>query len=240
MRLAVIPWLVALAVPAGSMAQEEGRQEARDPQPAMPPRLGLHVENALGLFLANSTRWPDGSRASPSCAPLDDACNFSVALGLGMDWLPLRHFGLGLRGRWVHPRSSATILGRHLEVVEVLAVPQLHLPWKWRRFPPAGARSYLAVPIGVAWSFLSRRWTRAVKEDWNGRPGLSTGVALGLEMYWSRRWGTLVELAYQVRFLRATLISTPVDEPQAQVGQQITTTHHQILFSVGLLLGFYR
>ena len=74
-------------------------------------------------------------------------------------------------------------------------------------------------------------------EDWNSRPGLSAGAAIGLEMYWSRRWGTLVELGYQARFLSADVISTPVDEPQAQVSERVTTTQHQILFSVGLLVG---
>jgi len=129
------------------------------------------------------------------------------------------------------------MLGRHLDVVEVLVVPQVSVPWKWRRWPRGGARPYFAVPVGVAWSYQSRNWTRAVTEDWNSRPGLSAGAAIGLEIYWSRRWGTLVELGYQARFLSADVVSTPVDEPQAQVSERVTTTQHQILFSVGLLVG---
>ena len=118
-------------------------------------------------------------------------------------------------------------------------MPQLHVPWN-RRVPRGGALSYVALPIGLAWSFQSRTWTRAVNEDWNSRPGLSVGAAIGVEMFWGRRWGTLVELGYQARFLSAEVISTPVDEPQAQASERVTTTQQQILLTVGLLFGLRR
>lgn len=120
---------------------------------------------------------------------------------------------------------------------DVLLVPHVNLPWHWQRFPRGGARPYLAAPFGVAWSYQSRNWTRAVNEDWNSRPGLSVGAALGLELFWNRRWGGLVELGYQARFLSADVISTPVDEPQARVSERVTTTQHQILFSSGIVFG---
>ena len=227
-------WLVSQAMPASAAAQE-------DAQPTTQPGLRLHVEGALGLLLSDSSRWPDGLRASPSCPPLsDEVCDFAPALALGMDWSLSHHFDLGLRGRWIHPFPVRTMLGRHLDVVEVLIVPQLNVPWKWRRWPPKGARPYVAAPVGVAWSFQYRNWTRAVSEDWNSRPGLSAGVAVGFEMYFSRRFAILVELGYQARFLSADVVSTPVDEPEAQVSERVTTTQHQILFSVGVLFGLHR
>jgi hypothetical protein len=229
--------LLGLAVPAGAMAQQEVHQEVQSP---VPPSLRLRLEVALGQLSSDSTQWHDGSQASPSCAPYLYACDLSPALGLGIDWSPLRYIGLGLRGRWVHQLASTSIFGRHLDVLEVLSVPQVNLPWKWRRFPRRGARPYVALPLGVAWSFQSRSWTRAVNEDWNSHPGLSAGVAVGLEMYWTARWGSLVELGYQARFLSADVVSTPVDEPQAQASEHVTTRQHQIIFSVGLLFGLLR
>jgi len=56
-------------------------------------------------------------------------------------------------------------------------------------------------------------------------------------MYWSHRWGTFLELGYQARFLSADVVSTPVSEPQAQVSERVTTTQHQILFTVGVVFG---
>jgi hypothetical protein len=129
------------------------------------------------------------------------------------------------------------MLGRHLDVVEMLIIPQLNLPWKWRRWPPKGARPYIAIPLGLAWSFQYRNWTRAVDEDWNSRTGVSVGVAVGYEMYFSPRFGMRVELGYQARFLSADVVSTPVDEPQSQVTERVTTTQQQLLFSLGIVFG---
>jgi hypothetical protein len=133
--------------------------------------------------------------------------------------------------------GEANYFGRRLYVLEVLSVPHVNLPWYWRRFPRGGARPYVALPVGLAWTYQTRAWSRAVHEDWNSRPGLSVGAALGLELFWSRRWGGLVELGYQARFMSADVISTPVDEPSARVSERVTTTQQQILFTVGVVFG---
>ena len=224
---------VSLAMPASATAQQ-------DELPAL-PSLRLHVEGALGMFLSDSSQWPDGVRASPSCPPLSaEVCDFTPALALGMDWSPLQRFDFGLRGRWIHPFPVRDLLGRHLDVVELLIVPQYNLPWKWRRWPPRGARPYVAVPVGVAWSFQYRDWTRAVNEDWNGRPGLSAGVAAGFEMYFSPRFAIFMELGYQARLLFSDVVSTPVNEPQSQVTERVKTTQQQLLFSLGVVFGLRR
>ena len=185
---------------------------------------------------------PDGSRASPSCAPQlpPSFCKIAPALGLGMDWSPVALFGLGLRGRWVPGiPGNGSIFGRRLDVVEVLLVPQVSLPWK-TRIPRGGARPYVAAPVGLAWSFESRTWERAVQEVWNARPVFSAGAALGLELYWGARWGTLLELDYRARFLSADVVSTPLAEPASQATERVTVIQHQLVFSVGLLFGLPR
>ena len=226
--------LTCLACTASVRAEE-------DPQPQYPPSLRLHFDGGLGLLLSDSSRWPDGLQASPSCPPSSaEVCNFAPAFSLGTDWSLRRYFDLGLGVRWIHPFPVRQTLGRHLDVVEVLIIPQLNLPWKWRRWPPKGARPYIAIPLGLAWSFQYRNWTRAVDEDWNSRPGLGAGVAVGYEMYFSLRFGMRVELAYQARFLSADVVSTPVDEPQSQVAERVTTTQQQLLFSLGIVFGLRR
>jgi hypothetical protein len=59
-------------------------------------------------------------------------------------------------------------------------------------------------------------------------------------MYFSLRFGMRVELAYQARFLSADVVSTPVDEPQSQVAERVTTTQQQLLFSLGIVFGLRR
>lgn len=170
-------------------------------------------------------------------------CGIVVSLGMGVDWAPFRQVSFGLRGRWFIPGAAysdnTNMLGRHLDVVEILLVPQLGLPWDLR-FPRGGARPYLALPVGVAWSYASRNWTRAVNEDWGARPGLSVGAALGIELFWGPRLGTLLELGYQAHFLSSDVTQTPVDEPPARVTERVTTTQHQIFFSVGIVFGVRR
>jgi len=228
--------VLTVAAPVTARAQENGRVPT-------PPSLRLHVDGSFGHSISDLSRWPDGSTTSLSCSPLAFACGTVVAVGIGVDWAPFHHVSLGLRGRWFIPGASysdnTNMLGRHLDVVEALLVPQLRLPWKWR-IPRGGARPYLTMPVGVAWSYESRNWTRAVTEDWRSRPGLSAGAAVGIELFWGRRLGTLLELGYQARFLSADVVSTPVDEPQAQVSERVTTTQHQLLFSLGILFGLQR
>ena len=226
--------LASLATLGSATAQEES-------QVRVPPRLRLHVEGALGLVLADSTRWPDGVRTSPSCRPgSEELCELTPAFALGIDWSALPHFDLGSRVRWIQPFPIRATLGRHLDVVEVLALPQWNLPWKPTRWPPAGARLYVALPVGVAWAFQYRDWTRAVEEDWRSRPGLSTGGAAGFEMYFSPRFAILIELGYQARFLSADVVSTPVDEPASHVSERVATTQHQVFLSLGMVFGLRR
>lgn len=242
--------LGVLGLPARPGAQEEPDPVASGAAPAQvheepslpprlpaPPSLRLHVEGALTDLRSNTTRWPDGTTSSPACTGLVD-CDLGLAAALGLDWSSRRRVGVGLRGRMHrHFAGDANDLGRRLYVLEVLSVPHVNLPWFGRRFPRGGARPYLALPVGVAWSFQTRAWSRAVREDWHSRPGLSVGAALGLELFWSRRWGGLMELGYQARFMSADVVSTPVDEPSARVSERVTTTQHQILFSVGIVFG---
>jgi len=228
--------LGTLAASSGAIAQEVAEASP------LPPRLRLHVEGGLGVYLSNSMQMPDGSRASPSCSPqlITAFCRIAPALGLGMDWSLLPLFGLGLRGRWVHGiPGNGSIFGRRLDVVEVLLVPQVTLPWK-KRIPRSGARPYVAVPVGLAWSFESRTWERAVQEDWNARPGLSAGAALGLELFGGTSWGALIELDYQARFLSADVVSIPLAEPASQTTERVAVVQHQLVFSVGLLFGLHR
>lgn len=78
-----------------------------------------------------------------------------------------------------------------------------------------------------------------MKEDWNSRPGLSVGAALGLELFWGLRWG-IVELDYRARFLSAEVLSTPLDEPASKATERVTVTQHQLVLSLGLLFGLHR
>jgi hypothetical protein len=74
----------------------------------------------------------------------------------GFDWSPARLFGLGVHARWLVGRAAwEEYLGRHIDIIEVLLVARLELPWKWR-WPYGGARPYLALPLGPAWSYESR------------------------------------------------------------------------------------
>ncbi len=231
---------LCLGTLAGS-AETRAEEEAGVSAP-LPPGLRLHVAAGLGAYLSQSMREPDGSQASATCSQeaIRWLCTVSPALGFGIDWSPVDPFGLGLRGRWVHAvHGNATIFGRQLDVFEALLVPQVRLPWR-KGIPRGGARPYVAAPVGLAWSFQSRKWERAVREDWNARPGLSAGAALGLELFWGRRWGTLVELDYRARFLSADVVSTPLDEPASKATLRVTATQHQIVFSVGLLFGWAR
>jgi hypothetical protein len=242
--------LAALGLSAHAAAQQaldplgSGDAPARVPEtPDLPPRLPappslrVHVEGALTDLQANTTRWPDGTTSSPTCTGLV-SCNLGLAAGLGLDWSSRGHVGFGVRARMHrHFAGDANDFGRRLYVLDLLSVPHVDLPWFSRRFPRGGARPYVALPVGLAWSFQTRAWSRAVHEDWNSRPGLSVGAALGLELFWSRRWGGLMELGYQARFMSADVISTPIDEPSARVSERVTTTQHQLLFSVGIVLG---
>jgi hypothetical protein len=231
---------MACCLAALAASAEASCEEAAETAWPQPPRLRLHVDGGLGGYLSYSMRMPDGSRASPSCSSLQlipAFCRIAPALGLGMDWSPVPLFGLGLRGRWVHAiPGNGSIFGRRLDVVEVLLVPQMSLPWH-KRIPRGGARPYLAAPVGLAWSFESRAWERAVQESWNGRAGLSVGAALGFELFWGARWGTLLELDYRARFLSADVVSTSFAEPASPATERVTVTQHQLIFSVGLLFG---
>jgi|GEM_PF-5430482 len=225
------------AMPASSLVNES--------DPLLPPRLS-HVRFHLAVGLAetgpNGTMadWPGGSTVNSSCS----TCLFtqvSPVVDLGVDWSPTRCFGLGLRGRWVHGDDSYSIMGRHWDVLEVLLTPQLNLPWPWPwRWPRGGLRPYLALPIGPAWSFQSRAWSRAVAEEWHSRTGVSVGAALGFEFYVARRWGFLVETNYQERYLSADVVQTPVDEPQAQASERVTLMQRHLTFSIGLLVALDR
>ena len=236
---------VTMAFCLGALAAsaEARAQEAVEAPLPLPPRLRLHVEVGLGAYLSYSMQMPDGSRASPSCSSLQlipALCRITPALGLGMDWSPVPLFGLGLRGRWVPAiAGNGSIFGRRLDVVEVMLVPQMSLPWR-KRIPRGGARTYVAAPVGLAWSFESRGWERAVREDWESRPGLSAGIALGFELFWGARWGTFLELDYRARFLSADVVSTPLAEPASQATERVTVIQHQLVFSVGLLFGMQR
>jgi hypothetical protein len=66
------------------------------------------------------------------------------------------------------------------------------------------------------------------------------GAAVGFELFWTPRWGVLLEVGYQARFMSADVTSTPVDEPQAQVTERVTMRQHQILLSVGIVFGLHR
>ena len=220
-------------IPAPSLTNEG----ALLPPPA-PPRLRLHVAAGLVDAGPNGTmaKWPGGSTVGSWCS--DGPCLFSQVLDLGADWSSTRYFGLGLRGRWVN-ESDYNLLGRRWDVLEVLLTPELNLPWPWR-WPRGGLRPYLALPIGPAWSFQSRAWSRAVAEEWHSRTGVSVGAALGFEFYVRRRWGFVVETNYQERYLAADVVETPVGEPQAQASERVTLMQRQLAFSVGLLLALDR
>jgi len=202
-----------------------------------PPRLRVHMDGVLADdgHTETSAEWPGGSTEFATCQRWP-SCDASLALGLGADWSPNRFLSLGLRARWHRGNDQLTVLGRRWDVVEALFVPQLNVPWRWR-WPRGGLRPYLALPFGPAWSFQSRNWSRAVEEEWNSRTGLSVGVALGMEFYWNHRWGWLVEVGYQARFLSADVVSTPVVDPQSQASERMTLRQRQILFSAGLLFG---
>jgi hypothetical protein len=208
--------------------------------PPRPPQLRLHLAAGLAEGGPNGTmaNWPGGSTVDSWCS----TCPFtqvSPVLDLGADWSPTRYYGLGLRGRWVRGGDSYNLLGRHWDVLEVLLTPQLNLPWPWR-WPRGGLRPYLALPIGPAWSFQSRAWSRAVAEEWHSRTGVSVGGALGFEFYVSRRWGFVVETSYQERTLSADVVETPVGEPQAQASERVTLMQRHLAFSVGLLVALDR
>ncbi len=47
----------------------------------------------------------------------------------------------------------------------------------------------------------------------------------------------LIEVGYQARFYSADVTSTLVDSPEVQVKDRIRYRDHQILVSIGLLLG---
>ena len=156
-------------------------------------------------------------------------------LELGLDWSPFRYVGAGMRARWIVADTTSNLLGRRFNAVEVLLTPQFQFPWPWR-WPRGGLRPYLALPIGPAWSFESRAWSRAVAEDWQSRVGLSLGAALGFEFYLSRRWGFVVETSYQERYLSADVVETPLAEPQAQATERVTLTQRHLTVSLGLLV----
>lgn len=218
--------LLSLGLPANAHAQEQGR-------PRLSPSLYAHAEGILADSTSDVTRWPDGSSASP--AGSNKIHGFGYGLGAGMACSVIPRFTLGLRGRWLQRSPLETVWGRRLDVVEAVLVPQLNL---LRRI--GNMRPYVAVPLGAAWSIQRRSWTRAVEEEWNSRPGLTVGGSVGIEVFGPSQLGLLLELGYQARFLSASVISTPVEEPQSRVSERVTTTQHQIIFSAGLALGLRR
>jgi hypothetical protein len=225
--------------------EEEGAlipnaQPPAKPLPLVPPpRLRVQIKAGLAETYGPSwIQWSDGNREYESCPSFP--CGLRFALGAGVDWSPVRYFGIGLHARWLVGRATwEEALGRHLDIVEVLVAPQLNLPWKWH-WPPGGMRPYLALPFGPAWSFQSRTWSRAVHEDWNSRIGLSAGVALGMEFYWKHRLGWFFELNYQQHYLSADVIQTPVDEPAARATERVTAREAALILSIGHLFSLDR
>ena len=215
------------AIPVSSLVNEGAPLP-----PPRPPRLRLHLAAGLANAGPNGTMatWPDGSTVDSWCSN----CMFSQIADVGADWSSTSYYGLGLRGRWVRD-GDYNLLGRYSDVLEILLTPQLSLPWPWR-WPRGGLRPYLALPIGPAWSFQSRAWSRAVVEEWHSRTGVSVGAALGFEFYVSRRWGFVVETNYQERYLSADVVETPVGEPQARASERVTLMQRHLAFSVGLLI----
>ena len=100
-------------------------------------------------------QWPHGASEYQSCGAFL-VCGFRFALGAGLDWSPTRFFGLGsTRALACGAGSLGRIPRAPHHIIEVLLVPRLELPWKWR-WPYGGARPYLALPLGPAWSYESR------------------------------------------------------------------------------------
>ena len=239
--IALLSCLAVLATSGRAQAQlpdavpvSLGVNEGAIVSPPRPPCLRLHLAAGLADAGSNGTmaKWPGGSTQDSWCSAWP--CLFNQLLDLGADWSPTRYYGLGLRGRWVRG-GDYNLVGRDWDVLEVLLTPEFNLPWPWL-WPHGGLRPYLALPIGPAWSFQSRAWSRAVAEEWHSRTGVSVGGALGFEFYVSRRWGFVVETSYQERYLSADVVETPVDEPQAQASERVTLMQRHLAFSVGLLV----
>lgn len=212
--------VVGLAWPKTARAQDNTAQEA-----AVPVRLQLRIILGGGLMWGTTESQYPTTPEKPWVSP----AIFSPQGGLAVMWTPLRYAGIGLLGRGL---LSPMVLGRTRTMAEVLAVPQVQVP-----FPrTARSRIYLGLPVGVVWSSQSQDWGRAVQEDWRGHAGLSVGAALGTELWAAKTpWGGLIEIAYQARFYSADVTSTLVDSPEVQVKDRIRYRDHQILLSFGLL-----
>lgn len=215
--------VVGLAGPETVRAQDNTPQEK-----AAPVRLQLRLILGGGLMWGTTDSTYPTTPEKPRGSPM---LLFPQG-GVGVMWTPLRYAGIGLLARAL---LSPMVLGRTRTMAEVLAFPQAHVPF------PRSARSriYLGLPVGVVWSSQSQDWGRAVQEDWKGHAGLSVGAALGTELWAAKTpWGGLIEIAYQARFYSADLTSTLEDAREVQVKDRIEYRDHQILISMGLLLGF--
>lgn len=201
---------------------------------AEPPRLRLH--GTVGLAHGGRgtiATWPRGREEVAACS--SDCLVFPV-LDLGVDGSLSRLLGMGLRTRWTPRQWQDGVMGRRWDVVEVLLTPQINLPWPGTRLRDR-LRPYLAFPIGPAWAFATRGWSRAVDEEWNSRTGLSVGATVGVEFYLKRRLGFVGEITCQERFMSADVVETPVAEPSARATERVTLRQRYLTISVGILLG---
>lgn len=201
---------------------------------AGPPRLRLH--GTLGLAHGGQgtiATWPGGREEVAACA---SSCLVLPVLDLGVDGSLSRIFGVGLRARWTPRHWHDGVVGRRWDVVEMLLTPQINLPWPGPKLRDR-MRPYLAFPVGPAWAFATRSWSRAVHEEWNSRTGLSVGATVGVEFYLKRRFGFVGEITCQERFMSADVVETPVAEPAARASERVTLRQRYLTISVGMLLG---
>src|SRR6266511_3282325 len=74
------------------------------PLPLTPPRLRVQIKTGIAETYGPSwMRLPDSNREYESCPGFP--CGQRLALGAGVDWSPMRSFGVGLHGRWLVGRA---------------------------------------------------------------------------------------------------------------------------------------
>jgi len=141
--IALLSCLAVLATSGRAQAQlpdavpvSLGVNEGAIVSPPRPPCLRLHLAAGLADAGSNGTmaKWPGGSTEDSQC-PGIQLCSLNPILDLGADWSPTRHFGFGVRARWLKGTDFTDwprVMGRTWDVLEVLLTPQLNLPWPWR------------------------------------------------------------------------------------------------------------